>query len=262
MRQQLRQLSGDTAIYGITTIVQRLLSFLLTPFYTWILTPKEFGVQANVYAIIAFLMVVANAGMEAAFFRYESSAETEEEKRTVFWNAIAVNWAAAALLAGVMVVLPSVANAVFYFGLDPESYDLIRYAGIIIFLDSASTVAMASLRMERRAKVFGAIKVAAIVVNVGLNFLLVPTMRVEGVFFAGIFQSATLFVLTLPLLYRRLPVSLDRSALDAMLSFGLPTIAASIGAVALQSSTVRSSSPSPARRRTVSTRPASDSRCR
>jgi O-antigen/teichoic acid export membrane protein len=234
MRQQLRQLSGDTAIYGITTIVQRLLSFLLTPFYTWILTPQEFGLQANVFAMIAFLMVIANAGMEAAFFRFESAAESEEEKRRVFWNAIAVNWAVAAILAGILVALPGLSSTALFLGVGPEAYDLVRYTGIIIFLDSASTVAMASLRMERRAKTFGAIKVAAIVVNVALNILLVPSMRVEGVFHAGIFQSATLFLLTLPILARKRPPSLDRGALDAMVRFGLPTIASSLGAVALQ----------------------------
>ncbi|MBC8145685.1 MAG: oligosaccharide flippase family protein, partial [bacterium] len=193
MRQQLRQLSGDTAIYGITTVVQRLLSFLLTPFYTWHLTPYDFGIQTGVFATIAFLMVLSNAGMEAAFFRYVASAEDEQQKRTVFWNAIAVNWLVAALLGGLMVALPSLSNSIFLFGLNPQELELVRYAGIIIFLDSASTVALASLRMERRAKTFGAIRIAAIVVNVAVNIWLVAglKMRVEGVFIAGIFQSAT-----------------------------------------------------------------------
>lgn len=236
MRQQLRQLSGDTAIYGITTVVQRLLSFFLTPFYTWYLTRYELGIQTGVFATIAFLMVVSNAGMEAAFFRFESATDDETQRRTVFWNAIAVNWLVAASLSGLMVAAPSLANTVFLFGLNPSELDLVRYTGLIIFLDSASTVALASLRLERRAKTFGAIKVAAIVVNVALNIWLVAglRMKVEGVFLAGIFQSATLFLLTLPLLARRLPVRLDRKLLDTMLAFGLPTIAASLGVIAIQ----------------------------
>lgn len=236
MRQQLRQLSGDTAIYGITTIVQRLLSFLLTPFYTHVLTPYEFGVQAGIFAGIAFLMVVANAGMEAAFFRYEASAGDEAQRRTVLWNAIGVNWLVAATLASIMVAAPSLSNSVFFLGLRPADLDLIQYAGLIIFLDSASSIALASLRMARRARAFAAIKIVAIVVNVVLNIWFVAglDMHVEGVFLAGVFQSAALFLMTLPVIARRLPITFDRGVLNGMLAFGLPTIAAGLGTIALQ----------------------------
>ena len=92
MRQQLRQLSGDTAIYGVTTIIQRSLSFLLTPFYTHFLTPSELGIQSGIFAMVAFTMIFANAGMEAAYFRFATSAANEQEQRQVFWNALVVNW--------------------------------------------------------------------------------------------------------------------------------------------------------------------------
>jgi O-antigen/teichoic acid export membrane protein len=236
MRQQLRQLSGDTAVYGITTIVQRLLSFFLTPFFSWVLAPAEFGVQANIYAIIAFMMVFANLGMEAAYFRFEAGADTEEERRRVFWNATIVNWLAAATLATFFLAAPAAANVVFFFMLGAGSMHLIRYAGLIILLDAASMVALATLRMERRAKTFGAIKIVAIVVNVGLTIWFVAFLRwkVEGILLAGIVQSATQFVLTVPVALKRLPVVLDRTIARAMLAFGLPTVASGLAAIALQ----------------------------
>lgn len=80
MKQQLKQLSGDTVVYGVTTILQRFLSFILTPFYTHFLIPEQLGLQTNIFVVISFLMVLANAGMESAFFRYYSIAETDEEK--------------------------------------------------------------------------------------------------------------------------------------------------------------------------------------
>ena len=40
----LRQLAGQTAIYGISSIVPRLLNYLLTPFLTRIMTTGEYGV--------------------------------------------------------------------------------------------------------------------------------------------------------------------------------------------------------------------------
>ena len=75
MLAQIRRLGTDTAIYGISTVVGRFLSFLLVPFYTNVIRPGEYGVVANVYSIIAFLNVVWVYGMESAFFKYSSTGE-------------------------------------------------------------------------------------------------------------------------------------------------------------------------------------------
>ena len=58
MREQIRSLGADTAIYGISTIVGRFLSFLLVFFYTNVLAPGDYGVVAYVYSLIAFLGIV------------------------------------------------------------------------------------------------------------------------------------------------------------------------------------------------------------
>lgn len=59
----LRQLAGQTAIYGISSIVSRLLNYLLTPFLTRIMTTGEYGVITDMYALIPFAMVVLTMGM-------------------------------------------------------------------------------------------------------------------------------------------------------------------------------------------------------
>ena len=59
----LRQLAGQTAIYGISSIVSRLLNYLLTPFLTRIMTTGEYGVITDMYALIPFAMVVLTMGI-------------------------------------------------------------------------------------------------------------------------------------------------------------------------------------------------------
>lgn len=236
MRQQLRQLSGDTAIYGVTTIVQRFLSFLLTPFYTHFLLPAEYGMQATIFSIIAFVMILSNAGMEAAYFKYYSIAENDIERRRAYWNAILINWLVAGLIGGGVILLPALFNRAAFFNFQPSDYRLIRFTGAIIFFDSASMVSLGLLRMDRRPKVFGGIKVAAIVINIVLNVLFVAKMRmgVSGVLLAGLIQSAAQFLLTLPFLAKMLPVSIDRATIDRLIRFGLPTIGSGLALIALQ----------------------------
>ena len=66
MLDKIKRLGSDTAVYGISTILGRFLTFLLTPLYTHILSPEDLGVVATVYAYIAFLNVIYGYGMEGA----------------------------------------------------------------------------------------------------------------------------------------------------------------------------------------------------
>lgn len=236
MRKQLRQLTGDTAVYGVTTIVQRFLSFLLTPFYTHFLLKEEMGAQAIIFAVIAFLLILANAGMESAFFKFDSVAKTEEERKKTFWNALGLNWTVAAGLGLLMILFPHAFNVLPILTLPDKYVYLIRMAGGILALDSMSMVPLALLRMRRRAFKFGAIKIATITVNVVLNVVLVGIldMKLEGIFFAGIGQSLVQFLLVLPFVRLMRPIQFSRKLRSAMVRFGLPTIGSGISMIALQ----------------------------
>ena len=58
MFDKLKRLGTDTAIYGVSTVVGRFLTFLLTPFYTNVLPPEDLGIVATMYAYIAFMNIL------------------------------------------------------------------------------------------------------------------------------------------------------------------------------------------------------------
>ena len=62
----LEKLAKQTAIYGISTIVVRFLSYLLTPFYTRVFGPETYGIVTDVYALIPFALVLLSMGMESS----------------------------------------------------------------------------------------------------------------------------------------------------------------------------------------------------
>lgn len=80
----LRQLAGQTAIYGISSIVSRLLNYLLTPFLTRIMTTGEYGVITDMYALIPFAMVVLTMGMETGYFRLRRQSGRIARRQEVF----------------------------------------------------------------------------------------------------------------------------------------------------------------------------------
>ncbi|HRH37540.1 MAG TPA: oligosaccharide flippase family protein, partial [Flavobacteriales bacterium] len=78
----LRKLVGQTAIYGLSSIVARFLNFLLTPLYTSkeVFAPDDFGVITYFLGWSAFLNIVLSFGMETTFFRY-ATKEGIDQKR-------------------------------------------------------------------------------------------------------------------------------------------------------------------------------------
>ena len=87
MSNPLKKLAGQTAVYGLSSIIGRFLNYLLVPLYTSSLVfkdPADYGVISELYAWVAFLMVLLTFGMETAFFRYINKHDDKDE---VFRNS-------------------------------------------------------------------------------------------------------------------------------------------------------------------------------
>ena len=76
----MKQLAGQTAIYGLSSVLGRMVNFLLVPLQTAVLTQSEYGINIDFYSLIAFLIVVATFGMETAYFRFSEKKDWDEAK--------------------------------------------------------------------------------------------------------------------------------------------------------------------------------------
>ena len=183
MFTQIKSLGADTAVYGISSIVARLLNFLLVPFYTNILLPAEYGIVATVYSYIAFFNVFYSYGMESAYFRFAAVREVgnDTENFSTPFLSIAIS---SFLFSGGLIFFSVPCTA--FFQISPDLYSLINYTAGILFFDAIAIIPFASLRLQRKAKIFATYKVVNIVVSVALNLytLLVLHRGIEGIFFS------------------------------------------------------------------------------
>ena len=75
------RLTKESLLYGIGHISSRLITFLLLPLFTNILSPREYGIVALVYTFIAFLTVILHFGLDASLLRhYKPAQKTEKNK--------------------------------------------------------------------------------------------------------------------------------------------------------------------------------------
>lgn len=73
----LERLAKQTAVYGISTILVRFLSYLLTPYYTRVFGQETYGIVTDVYALIPLFLTLLTMGMESSYFRFAARAEAE-----------------------------------------------------------------------------------------------------------------------------------------------------------------------------------------
>src|ERR1035441_9924622 len=84
MLDKIKQLTKDTAVYGISTIVGRFLNFLLVPLYTNIFLPEEYGIQSQVYVFISILNIILLFGMDTAYMKYAVNVTNSDEDKNNF----------------------------------------------------------------------------------------------------------------------------------------------------------------------------------
>ncbi len=166
-RSPLKQLAGETAIYGLSTILARIINFLFVPFYTRLLSPESYGVVTEFMAYIAVLQVVLVMGLETGCFRFANREGADPDK--VYSNALlSVLAVSAACLAVLVVFRDAIAQVLGYAG----SGACIAYMGGILLSDSVTAILFARLRQEHKALRFAVFKTVKILTETGMNILL------------------------------------------------------------------------------------------
>ncbi|MEO8166740.1 MAG: oligosaccharide flippase family protein, partial [bacterium] len=216
MFDKIKSLGTDTAIYGVSTVVGRFLTFLLTPFYTNVLIPAELGVVAYVYAILAFLNIIYSYGMEAAFMRYTASLEIGSKKQN--FSVPFLSLGLTSLLFTVLIWWQR--DSLATVGGIPAHYSsIVIYSGWILLLDTLAIVPFAALRMERKARMFAALKLFNIVTTVSLTliFLFRFGWGVEGIFLANLIASAGTLLLLVPTIAANFTLKWDTTLYKSLL---------------------------------------------
>jgi O-antigen/teichoic acid export membrane protein len=234
----LKKLAGQTLVYGMGTIVPRLLNyFLLTPFYTRVFVTGEYGVITELYAYMAFLLVLLTYGMETTFFRF---AEKEPDYKKVFSASLFSVFVTSALFVLLIVSFTQPIATLIKYGNHKE---YITMFSIIVALDAFTAIPFAYLRHKNKALRFSVLKVINVVVNVGLNFFFLwlapkiyahhpdswirlvynPSIGVGYAFISNLISSALVLVLLLPDILR-IRFKVEWELLRRMLVYTFPLL--------------------------------------
>ncbi|MDD4813230.1 MAG: oligosaccharide flippase family protein [Bacteroidales bacterium] len=234
---EIKKLAGQTVIYGLGSILPRVLNYLvLTTLYTSLFGKDPYGILSELYAWLVIVLVVIEFGMESGYFRF---AGMGEDRKKVFSHTIGfVGMMAIVWMIMVYLFINPISGFIHY----EDNRNYIIWMAWIVAIDSIAMIPFAQLRQESKALRFALLKLGNVLINIGLVLmflLLFPWMENRGmvipgwlynrelgvgyVFLANLITSALMLVLLLPEM-RSLRLVFDPALMKKLLAYSAPLV--------------------------------------
>jgi O-antigen/teichoic acid export membrane protein len=244
-----KKLAGQTAIYGLPTIIGRLLNSFLVPLYTINFPPAEYGTVNEMYAYVSFLIIILTYGMETALFnfsRLQNDPDGTRKQKVYSTILTSIIISSGIFIAALIIFNQPIANLIRY----PDHPEYITWFALILGMDAVSAIAFAKLREQNKAKTFSTIKTLWIGMNVVLNLFFIifcprvlhhpdsflygfiqkiysPEIGIGYIFISNLIASAVTLLVQLPSILRT-RFSFDFSLFKAILPYAFPLLIAGL----------------------------------
>ncbi len=240
-----RKLGGQTLIYGLGTMVPRVLNYIiLTPYFTYYVFKDnigEYGKLTELYAYLSFLLILLTYGMETAYFRFYNKKNVKDKVFSTIITSVFATSLAFILL--VTIFIKPISNFLKY----SSEKDLIIFLVFIVAIEAFSAIPFAKLRVLEKTKKFAIFKGINVFVNIILilvfyNFLPAIGLKtfiensngdvsVKFVLLANLLTSSIILLLLLPELREFTIKKINWNLLKTLLKFGWPLLIAGFAGI-------------------------------
>lgn len=227
----IKTLFSDTVVYGVSTVLGRLLNWLLMPLYIRTIPKAEYGVVSDVYAVISVLLVLVTLGFETGYFKFV----TDDNRKRLINTQL-----------NTILIFGSFVTALFYFfndslcqlfNLHVVTSNIFFLAALIVMVDSYNSVLFADLRFKRKSVKYSVLRLIQVVVTVLFNLFFIFYLRfqtiagfdfstisnVNYILFANLLGSLSSTLYFLPSLFR-LGFTFDTALLRQSMFYCMPLV--------------------------------------
>lgn len=232
----LKHFFKDTVIYGLASVLPRLINFALIAVFTSVFNTEEFSLQTTWYIYAAFINVVLTLGLETSFFRFYT---TEKEKNNVIATSFILLFCTSLLFLFFGWLMSD--SLIEFFGF--TDHIMLNLLVGVTFFDTLVVIPFALLRVSGRPIRFMVLKIMNVVflglitvfllmiiphlIKTGskipqlLGFSLNFKANVVHIFIANLAASILTFALLVPEFFR-IKWTFDQVLLKKLLAYGLP----------------------------------------
>ena len=236
----LKTLFKQTFIYGLATVLPRMLSFLLVFIHTKkgvLKNVADYGEVSIIYSVFIVLNVVLAYGMETAFFRFYNKESNKD--KVIGTSAISLICSSVIFFVLAFLAKDHIAN---YFNLNPKYINLVIW---ILFLDALVIIPFAWLRANQKPMRYAILKIVNVAINLGLNVLFLQFLKdlasnnslfssiyqtdfeVNYIFIANLIASVVTFILLLSF-YTKIKYVFSKQLFKQMMTYAYPVLIAGI----------------------------------
>lgn len=236
MLKDLKNTIRQSAIYGLSRIATKLVSFVLLPVYSVYFSVEEYGIISRVETFWQILFAIFSFGLETGLIRwYYKISDTDERKKFLFSASV------------FLVLINLVFILIFFFTagifselifLTVQYSSLIFYACLIAVMEAFVFIFFLLLRVNEKAFRYTLFSVLIALFNllIQIFYIFYTDNKLNGIFIARIISPAIILVMIFPYYVRYLKFGFDIRGLKELIIFSLPIMMAGVFGILLNQS--------------------------
>lgn len=236
----LKSLFKQTFIYGLATVLPRMLSFLLVRLHTdesVLKSVADYGDVSLIYSYFVLFNVILAYGMETAFFRFFH--KEDNKAKVVGTSSISLIVSSVLFFVLALAFQNQIANVI---DIKVEYINLVIW---ILLLDALVIIPFAWLRANAKPIKYAFIKILNVAINLGLNLFLLlwlkdlatessllasiyrPNFEINYIFIANLVASAVTLLIMLPF-YFKITYTFNTNLWKQMIGYAFPVLIAGV----------------------------------
>lgn len=187
-KSHIKELFSHTAIYGVGIMLNKILSFLLIPIYTYYFSPPDLGLYNLIQSLWLFIILIYVYGMETSFIKFFIDAKEDSIKTEIYSTTLILITLTSLTFSIIIYLFSGTISGTIGFENPEKGKYLIKILSILLFFDTISRFPLLLLRAELKAKTYFYLSVSSLFINLMLNilFIIVFKFNVEAILYSYI----------------------------------------------------------------------------
>lgn len=218
----IKKLLSQTVIYGIGIALNRAVSLILIPLYTYHFSAEEIGLLNLVQSLWFFIILFYIYGTETSFIKKFIDAKNNAEKTQIYSTTLLLLTITSILFSGVLYLITPVISRLFVFKPEQEAIFLLKILSFLLLFDTLFRFPLLLLRAEMKPTSYLLLNITSLILNVSLNliFILVLHYNIESIFYSYIISVFITFLLGLILTRKYLKLIFSFKRAIELISYG------------------------------------------
>jgi len=220
--KELKFLFKHSSVYGIGTIFAQAAGFLLLPFYTNYLTPKDYGIAALVETTVSLIGVLASMGISFAVARFYSEMDGEKGKNLIISTSyILVGLMCLVGIPALWLVSVPLSELVFQTSVYGTYFMLSSAA---LFVGLSVEVGTTYIVLKARSSIYVFVSLANTIMLIAMNiyFIAFKKTGLIGIFYSALITKVFFAVLLSAMILAQVKLRFSLTTAIKMVRFSIP----------------------------------------